>query len=190
MQKRIARISILMGFIYTLIGIAMLMFGATAVVAQTVAETERNRDIVRRHLDFMNRGEWRQAAELFSPDVRHHLGTWQTGAEGIVQGRQILTDNLEDIFRTFPDWKMEILEMLAEGESVVVRCRVSGTHRGVGTKNLMGGFLVGAQPTGKRFEVQHIHWYKLRDGKIVDHFTNRDDLGMIRQLGLLPSRGP
>jgi hypothetical protein len=31
-----------------------------------------------------------------------------------------------------------------------------------------------------------MHWYKLRDGKIVDHFASRDDLGMTQQLGLLP----
>jgi predicted ester cyclase len=76
--------------------------------------------------------------------------------------------------------------MVAAGDAVIVRCRVSGTHRGVATKRLNGGFLMGIQPTGKRFEVQHIHWYKLRDGTITDHFTNRDDLGMIQQLGLLP----
>jgi predicted ester cyclase len=46
--------------------------------------------------------------------------------------------------------------------------------------------LVGVPPTGKRFEVSHIHWYTLRDGKIVEHYANRDDLGMMRQLELLP----
>ena len=156
-------------------------------VAQTTSETERNRDVVRRHLELLNRGDWRQAAEMFAPDVRHHLGTWRQGSEGIVHGQKTLTDNLEDIFRTFPDWKMEIVEMVAEGESVVVRCRVSGTHQGVGAKRINGGFLVSVPPTGKRFEVQHIHWYKIRDGKITDHFTSRDDLGMTQQLGLLPA---
>jgi uncharacterized protein (TIGR02246 family)/steroid delta-isomerase-like uncharacterized protein len=159
----------------------------TPVPVTPTSETERNRDVVRRHLELINRGEWRQAAEMFAPDVHHHLGTWRQGSEVIVTGQKILTDNLEDIFRTFPDWKMDIVEMVAEGESVVVRCRVSGTHRGVGAKRINGGFLVGVQPSGKRFEVQHIHWYKLRDGKITDHFTNRDDLGMTQQLGLLPS---
>lgn len=157
------------------------------LVAQTAGETERNRDVVRRHLELMNSGDWKQAAALFSPEVRHHLGNWQQGAEGIVQGRETLTANLEDIFRTFPDWKMEIVEMVAEGESVVVRCKVSGTHKGVGAKRINGGFLVGVQPTGKRFVVQHMHWYKVREGRIIDHFASRDDLGMTQQLGLLPS---
>jgi predicted ester cyclase len=47
--------------------------------------------------------------------------------------------------------------------------------------------LVGVEPTGRRFEAQQIHWYKMRDGKIVDHYANRDDLEMVRQLGLLPA---
>ena len=144
------------------------------------------RDVVSRHLELMNRGDWKRAAEMFAPDVRHHLGTWREGSEGIVRGQQTLTENLQDIYRTFPDWKMEVVEMVAQGESVVVRCRVSGTHLGVGSKRVNGGFLVGVEPTGKRFEVQHIHWYRVRDGRITDHFTNRDDLGMTQQLGVLP----
>ena len=162
-------------------GLAM----SVVLLAQT-SETERNREVVRRHLELMNRGDWQQAAEYFVPDVRHHVGNWQTGSEAVVSGRKTMTDNLEDIFRTFPDWKMEIVEMVAEADSVVVRCRVSGTHQGVATRAVNGGFLRNAQPTGKHFRVQHIHWYKVRDGKITDHSASRDDLGMTQQLGLLP----
>ena len=159
--------------------------GATS--AQSLSETERNRNVVTSFHELMNRGEWKQAANLFAPDVRHHI-SWRgiDQEEVIVSGRTTLTDNMEDIFRTFPDWKMEIVSMIADGDSVVVRCRVSGTHRGTGTKRVNGGFLVGVQPTGKRFQVQHVHWYVLRDGMITDHFANRDDLGMTQQLGLLP----
>ena len=77
--------------------------------------------------------------------------------------------------------------MVAEGEDVVVRCKVSGIHLGTGRLAVNGGLLVGVPPTGRRFEVQHIHWYKVRDGKIVDHRANRDDIGLMQQLGLLPS---
>ena len=77
--------------------------------------------------------------------------------------------------------------MASEGDSVIVRCRVSGTHRGIANRPVNGGLLVGVQPTGKHFQVQHIHWYELRDGRITDHSTSRDDLGMSQQLGLLPS---
>src|SRR5919204_1768008 len=159
---------------------------SSALLAQTADNAVGPGAVVRRHLDLMNRGNWREAAELFAPDVRHHLGTWPAGEERIVRGKQTLMDNLQDIFTTFPDWKMEIVDLVADGESVVVRCRVSGTHQGKGTKPINGGFLVGVEPTGKHFEVQHMHWYKVRDGKITDHFASRDDLGMTQQLGLLP----
>ena len=164
-----------------------IALGTSAISSCQNAGTEMSRQVIRRHLELMNRGEWRQAAEFFAFDIQHHRGNWQTGTESIVRGKKVLTDNLEDIFRTFPDWKMEIVEMVAEGYSVVVRCRVTGTHRGVAARSINGGFLVGVQPTGKRFEVQHIHWYKVRDGKITEHSTSRDDLGMTQQLGLLPA---
>lgn len=47
-------------------------------------------------------------------------------------------------------------------------------------------FLDSFVSTGCCFEVQHIHMYRVIDGKIAEHFANRDDGGMMRQLGLLP----
>ena len=93
---------------------------------------------------------------------------------------------LEDILTTFPDYCMKIVEMVAVGDAVIVRCNVTGTHLGMGKRPANGGGLVGVTPTGKRHEITHIHWYTLRDGKIVQHYANRDDLGMMRQLGLAP----
>ena len=47
---------------------------------------------------------------------------------------------------------------------------------------------MGVEPTGRTFEVQHIHMYRVLDGKIAEHLANRDDMGMRRRLGLLPPR--
>jgi hypothetical protein len=94
-----------------LIAIAVRM--SVVLPAQT-SETNRNRQVVRRHLELMNRGDWRQAAAFFAPDVPHRSGNWQTGTEAVFRGKTLLTDNLKDIFRTFPDWKLEIVEMVAE----------------------------------------------------------------------------
>jgi predicted ester cyclase len=87
----------------------------------------------------------------------------------------------------FPDARLTTLNSVAEGECVVVRCAYSGTHRGTSRFPVDGGMLVGVQPTGRTFEIQHIHMYRVLDGKIAEHFANRDDVGMMRQLGLLPS---
>jgi steroid delta-isomerase-like uncharacterized protein len=171
-----------------LAALALVTIALSSFLLGQTPDPGRTREVVRRYFDLINRGEWRQAAELFAPDVQHHLGNWRTGSEAIVLGRTVLTDNLEDIYRTFPDWKMEIVQMVAESDSVVVRCRVSGTHQGVSARSINGGFLVGVQPTGKHFVVQHIHWFTVRNGLIAEHATSRDDLGMTQQLGLLPTR--
>ena len=68
---------------------------------------------------------------------------------------------------------------------MVVRCKESGTHLGVQKLPVNGGLLIGLPPTHKHFEVEVIHWYKMRDGKIVDHYGARDDIGMMEQLGVL-----
>jgi hypothetical protein len=67
---------------------------------------------------------------------------------------------------------------------------MSGTHRGTGEIPVNGGMLVGVTPTGKHFEIAAIHWFKLRAGKIMDHYAVRDDLAMMQQLGLSPEPAP
>ena len=91
-----------------------------------------------------------------------------------------------DIYKTFPDCRFETEDIVEAGDSVVVRTKVRGTHLGTGEFPVNGGMLVGVEPTGKSFEVQHIHWYKLRYGEIFEHYANRDDIGMMQQLGLIP----
>lgn len=151
------------------------------VLSQTTDQVKRNQDLIRQHLERLNRGAVKEATLDFAEDTKNF---------GRPVGREGIRLVLEDIYNTFPDWRMEIVEMIADGDSVVVRCKVSGTHRGVGKRPVNGGMLVGVEPTQKRFEVQHIHWYKLRAGKIAEHWATRDDVGMMRQLGLLPPAGP
>ena len=137
-----------------------------------------NLSLVQQHHEVFNSGDMNAAAEFFAEDSRNHGR--QVGRAGV---RAVLNDNQS----TFPDVQLTIQNSVAEGEWVVVRCTFSGTHRGVGRMPVSGGMLVGVQPTGMHFEVQHIHMYQLRNGKIVEHFANRDDLGMMQQLGLLPA---
>lgn len=140
-------------------------------------EQNINREIIRRQIEKWADGDLEAIAEDFAEETRNH---------GAAVGRGGVRTVIEDIWRTFPDWRGEILDIAAEADSVVVRLNVGGTHLGVGRLPVNGGMLVGVSPTGKSFAVQHIHWYKLRGGEIVDHYANRDDLEMMRQLGLLP----
>ena len=146
-----------------------------SAIAQTPTAQARNEQVIRRLFDAINRHDATAGSAESSADRKNFGNT--VGPKGI-------EDRQADIFTTFPDWHMEIVELIASGDVVVVRARVSGTHKGVSRMQL-NGMPVGVAPTGKRFEVTHMHWYGLRDGQVVEHWANRDDLGMLRQLGLL-----
>jgi predicted ester cyclase len=118
---------------------------------------------------------------------------WADG-EVINHGRKVPIDRikavLEDLRRAFPDGKTEILDVAFDGDTVATRIIFRGTHTGVATLPVMSGLLAGLPPTGKRVEFQAMHWFKVRDGKIIAHYAVREDLSIARQLGLLPSPQP
>jgi predicted ester cyclase len=78
----------------------------------------------------------------------------------------------------FPDWRMEIAELVAEGNTVVGRFRCSGTNQGE---------FKGVPPTGNRMEVDEVYFLRVEDGKFVYFWGLEDDLARMRQLGLIPS---
>jgi len=139
--------------------------------------TETNRRIAEQFNEAFNRGNLDAAASCFAEDCQNH---------GRKVRRAGVRKVLGEIKTNFPDARLTILNSVAEGEWVVVLCTYSGTHRGTSNIPVDGGMLVGVPPTGRSFEVQHIHMYRVLDGKIAEHFANRDDVGMMRQLGLLP----
>jgi predicted ester cyclase len=134
---------------------------------------------LRRYMAAMNSGDIPAAVAYFAPDTRNH---------GKPVGKPGLTRVLTDLRTMFPDYRHEAMEMTATGDVVVARNKVSGTHKGVGRIPVEGGMLVGVAPTNKSFVVQHIHWWRFRDGLIVEHYATRDDLDMMQQLGLLPAQ--
>jgi steroid delta-isomerase-like uncharacterized protein len=142
-----------------------------------VTDADANVAIIRQHHDALNRGDIAAGVANFAEDCTNH---------GQPAGRQRVEAILRDIRTTFPDEKGEILDAIGVGDDVVIRTIVSGTHSGVSRLPVMGALLMGVAPTGRSYRVQHIHWYRMKDGQIQDHRANRDDLGMLQQLGILP----
>ena len=117
-------------------------------------------------------------SEFFADQVINH---------GIPVNRDMVRAILQDILITFPDVKMAPLHIMAEGDWVVARCMISGTHKGIGQNPFVHeGLLAGVPPTGKSFKTEHIHIFRMEGGLIVEHWAARNDVGMARQLGLLP----
>lgn len=67
-----------------------------------------------------------------------------------------------------------------------VQCFAPQVINGMGRLPVNGGLLVGVPPTGKRFAADHIHLLRLQGGLVCEHYACRDDIEMMRQLGLLP----
>jgi predicted ester cyclase len=79
----------------------------------------------------------------------------------------------------FPDFTMEIVQLVAEGDTVVGHFRCSGTHRGE---------WLGVAATGRRFEdVDEIYVFRVRDGRLEAAAGVEDNLSRLRQLGLRPT---
>jgi predicted ester cyclase len=80
----------------------------------------------------------------------------------------------------FPDWHIEVEQLLEVGDTVVARIRSSGTHR---------GNFFGIPATGRSFTSTSTHILRYRDGKMSEHWGNADDLGMMQQLGVIKMPG-
>jgi predicted ester cyclase len=117
-------------------------------------------------------------AGVYSVDATNH---------GHAAGREGLRAIFQDLVRAFPDWHYELGQVVVEGDVVMAEIVMTGTHLGTCQLPVLGGLLVGVPATGRRVTVHHAHSYRIVDGYIVEHHAVRDDLGMLQQLGLLPT---
>jgi predicted ester cyclase len=77
----------------------------------------------------------------------------------------------------FPDWHSDLHLLVGEDDIVVELFTASGTHRGE---------IMGVAPTGHTITLSGINIFRIRDGRIVERWGRLDDLGFLRQLGLVP----
>ena len=80
----------------------------------------------------------------------------------------------------FPDMRVTIEEELAEGDKVITRGYFTGTHQ---------GDFQGIPPTGKQIKVKYIDIWLVENGKLVENWVRLDELGMMQQLGVVPTPG-
>jgi steroid delta-isomerase-like uncharacterized protein len=83
-----------------------------------------------------------------------------------------------DLRGAFPDLRFTVEDQIAEGDKVVTRWTCGGTHQGP---------FAGLQPTGRKGSIAGTSTHRLAGGKVVECWTNMDDLGLLQQLGAIPT---
>lgn len=135
---------------------------------------EKNRDMIRYLIEAFNRRDVATAAGLIAEDLVNHCAL--PGA----QGRAGLFKLWDHVWTAFPDLAWTIEDMIAEGDRVVCRVRMRGVHSGP-----LRFALMPLPPTGRAFEAEAIHIFRVDEGKVVEDWSLRDEVGLLRQLGFL-----
>jgi steroid delta-isomerase-like uncharacterized protein len=136
--------------------------------------TEENKSIVRRFVDeVQSKGNIDAIDELCSPEFVNHSAPpgVPSNCEGVKQ--------VTAMFRqAFPDSYFTVEDMVAEGDKVATRKTFHGTHQGE---------FMGIPPTGQQVSTGLIDVVRIVDGKVVEHWSMGDNLGMMQQLGVIPT---
>ena len=93
-----------------------------------------------------------------------------------VQGKDAIVESFRSLFTTFPDWQYNAQELLVDGDTGAEPFVVQATH--------VGDFM-GLPGSGRKFEIQGVRIFKLRDGLIAYERRYYDFTGFLIQLGVL-----
>jgi steroid delta-isomerase-like uncharacterized protein len=138
---------------------------------------DENKRVVQRAFDSMSEGRETFEAEhdeIYSPDLVGHFSGMPPIDIAMHRVFGLAT------YDAFSDLRRPVEDLVAEGDKVVARWTSVGTHDGP---------FQGIPPTGKTVTTSGITVFRLRDGKIVEEWSESDMLGMLQQVGALPAPG-
>jgi steroid delta-isomerase-like uncharacterized protein len=139
--------------------------------------SEENKAIVRQQEEeLFTQGNLDATDEVYAPDYVGHDPSNSEEVRGLEAAKRAASDYRQ----AFPDLRVTVEDLIAEGDRVAARLRFRGTHLGE---------LDGIAPTGRRVDCTGIVISRIEEGKIAEDWANFDDLGMMRQLGLIPKPG-
>jgi steroid delta-isomerase-like uncharacterized protein len=138
--------------------------------------SEENKVLTRRSWEIVTKGSLDTLedalAEVYADDiVLHEPDEDVRGIEGLKQFVSMIRSAI-------PDLRITLEEDIAEGDKVVSRWRAQGTHQGE---------LMGIAPTGNQVIITGITIHRIEEGKIVEEWENWDALGLMQQIGAIPS---
>lgn len=135
---------------------------------------DKNMQVMRRFVEFINTASEKLAAELISSDAIFYV----PGRSEPLRGPGGYLASIGMMRGGFPDIQWTLEEMIAEGDKIAARFTMRGTHRGA---------FFGVAPTGKAIEVQAMNFYRLSGGQFVEERGQPDLLGLLQQIGAVPT---
>ena len=132
---------------------------------------EENKAVIRRWFEATNKKDLVVLDELVAPDFFHH--TAQLRGKDFIQF-------MNTVFQGFPDWHVTIEDIIAEGDKVWIRYKLTGTHTGE---------YRGLAPTGKKITATSVNIYRIVNGKVVEIWRVSDLLDFYKQLGVIEYKG-
>jgi steroid delta-isomerase-like uncharacterized protein len=144
--------------------------GLSGANYMTVMDTNKQR-IRMLFEQVLNRGTAELLDDLISGDYLDHnpVPGQAPGAEGI-------RNKLKSLRAAFPDIRFFLEDLVAENDLVAARYYWKATQTGP---------FMGLPPTGNQVVVKGMDFYRLKDGKLVEHWDSVDQLGLMQQLGLI-----
>ena len=129
------------------------------------------RSLVERYVDSVwNNANPGDLDELTTEDFSYHLGLQPP------RSRAEMLEFLRSTHEAFPDWRVEIVQILSERETVAIRWQGEVTH--------LGEFH-GIPPTGQKIQVAGINFYRIDGGLVAEEWEQTDSLSMLQQMGVL-----
>jgi steroid delta-isomerase-like uncharacterized protein len=132
---------------------------------------EEEKRITREFIDGLNNNEWESMARHIGEDYtfHNHLGT--------LHGSDEFHQSLEGLRSAFPDLHLQLEEQMVDGDRVMNKVRITGTHEGE---------FAGVAGTGKHVDVPAMALYKFKDDKIVELWAQWDVFNILAQVGAKP----
>jgi steroid delta-isomerase-like uncharacterized protein len=139
--------------------------------------SEESKALIQRFVEeAFNKGNVDVANEVYASTFVAHDPTIPEGQGSPEQVKQFVNTYLS----AFPDGHTTVEDSISDGDKVAYRWTFRGTHQGE---------LLGIPPTGKQVTITGITINRVSRGKVEEHWTNFDQLGMLQQLGVAPAPG-
>jgi steroid delta-isomerase-like uncharacterized protein len=146
-----------------------------SAIKASAGDPEAHKALARRYADLLlNQHQLERAAEILAPDFVGHFA----GAPGPVQGIDAWRAFFGGFLAAFPDYRETVHDVVAEADRVAARISFTGTHQ---------GDFFGLPPTGKAIAAGGMACLRIADGRVVEQWTEADVIGLLQQLGAVPT---